>query len=111
MNTMRHAFFSTHEAQVCIKCGARYGRCEHTAENKPNDWGNLNLERRRYYCSQHRQWRSADVERLRVLWNEQGLTSTEIAKLMGRSRASVCSAARRFGMDQRESAIGLREAR
>lgn len=110
MSTMRHAFFSTHEAQVCIKCGARYGRCEHTAEGKPNDWGNLNLERRRYYTS-HRQWRSADVERLRVLWNEQGLTSTEIAKQMGRSRAAICSAARRFGMDQRESVIDLRGVR
>jgi len=105
MNTYRHAHFTTADAQVCIKCGARYGRCEHTRAQEPNDWGNLNLERRRYYTSHHRQWRTADVERLRHLWNDLGLTSTEIAKLMGRSRPSICSAARRFGMNERPSAI------
>jgi len=106
MNTHRYSHFSTKHAQVCFQCGARYGRCDHTRQNNPNDWGNINLERRRYYSAQHKHWRTSDVETLRRLWNDLGMTSTEIGEIMGRSRASVCSAARRFGMDERPSAIG-----
>lgn len=55
----------------------------------------------------HKGWTTGDVKRLRELW-EQGFTSYEIAKAMGRSRNSICSAARRYELPYRANIINAK---
>ena len=47
-----------------------------------------------------KEWTTREVERLRKLWAME-CTSGQIAEAMGRSRNSICSAARRFGLPER----------
>jgi len=45
-------------------------------------------------------WTTREVERLRKLW-DMGCTAGQIGDALGRSRNSICSAARRFGLPER----------
>ena len=65
----------------------------------------LSLARPLTYRTQQRAWTNKDVERLRYLWDELGLTSYECAALMGRSRSAITAAARRHGLSSRTSPI------
>lgn len=100
MNTMRHAFFSTHEAQVCVKCGARYGRCEHTAVPEPVAPINKGPEPRQLTKFKN-PWSPSEDALLAELWRE-GETQGYIAKCLKRPITSVAS---------RITRLGLREAR
>lgn len=49
-------------------------------------------------------WTNRDVDAMRKLW-DIGCTAGDIAVVLGRTRNSICSAARRYGMSKRTSPI------
>lgn len=82
MNTMLHAFFSTHEAQVCIKCGARYGECKHTRKPEPRG-------RDGYHRKSALNFWTQGEEDLMLEMLADGVSVGGIATRLSRSRAAV----------------------
>lgn len=52
-----------------------------------------------------REWMTGEVRKLRAMW-ELGFTASQIGAAMGRSRHSICSAARRYDLPARPCPIG-----
>ena len=50
------------------------------------------------------EWKNSEVKKLRLMW-ELGFTSGQIAEALNRSRNSICSAARRYQLPERQSPI------
>jgi hypothetical protein len=65
----------------------------------------LNLNNRLAYQTAQKPWTTAEIKRLRYLWDDLGLTAGEIGKILGRSRGAVTGAARRHGMARRDCPI------
>lgn len=65
----------------------------------------LNLNNRLTYRASQREWTNREVERLRYLWDDLGLTAGEIAPLMSRSRNAVLGAVRRHNLSRRDCPI------
>jgi hypothetical protein len=56
------------------------------------------------YRPQQRPWTTGEVKRLTVMW-EMGCTAGQIADVLGRTRNSICGAARRYELESRKSPI------
>lgn len=99
MNTMRHAFFSTTHSQVCVRCGARYGRCEHTEAPEPPTpaaW-EAGKQPARPFAKFKNPWTPQEDAILTELWLG-GETQGYIAKCLKRPHGSVASRILRLGL-------------
>ncbi len=59
------------------------------------------------YRTVQKPWADIDLQCLRQMW-DQGYTSLQIAEVLGRSRNSICSAARRYDLPSRPPMIAAK---
>ncbi len=91
MFTAPLAQFANPEAQVCVRCGARYGQCASTETPKPVSLNNRANKR-------PPAWTEGEDDLLFELYCANGVSITGIANRLARSRSAVLTRLQRHGL-------------
>ena len=91
-----HTAFAKAEAQVCLTCGARYGRCTHTSDMVPaRAMSDMTF-------AQASRWTEGEDSLLIEMYWLDGISAKTIAQRLSRSIAAVDSRIHHIKQTRRE---------